>query len=196
MCDMTYSCVGHVVLIFLISFIRLRYLFFCMPTNPFDRFIWIRSVTHMQVLCHTYERVISHMWRSHVTHVNHSYLTCEGVMTHKWFSHVTHVKDSSHMYETKSDMTPSCVWHDAFIRVTSLIHICDSCCMTQLCVCDMTYLCVWYDLFVRVTWLICTCDMTHSCMWHDSRVWLMHVSFCVQIYGDSYVHTVRDSYLM
>ena len=186
MCDMTYSCVGHGVLICLISFIRLRYhLFFCMPTNSFDRFIWIRRVTHMQASCHIYERVISQMWRSHVTHMNQSYLTCEGVTSHKWISHVTHVTESRHMYETKSDMTPSCVWHDAFIRVTSLIHICDSCCMTHLCVWDMTHLCVWYDSFVRVTWLVCACDMTHLCVGQDSFVrvtWLIRACDMTHVY--------------
>jgi len=93
------------------------------------------------------------------------------------------------------DMTHSCVWHDSFICVTWLIHMCD---MTNSYVCDMTHSCVWsvscsfvwHDSFgarhlekvvVRVTWLtyvwhdsiICVrwlihvCDMTHPCVWHD-----------------------------
>ena len=249
MCDMTYSCVGHVVLIFLISFIRLRYLFFCMPTNPFDRFIWIRSVTHMQVLCHTYERVISHMWRRHVTHMNESYHTCEGVMSHIWITHISLVKGSCHTNDsvmshtwrihvtcTKPkvtwrlrvcDMTHSYVWHHSSISVIRAVWL-NCACVTWLicacviwliCACDMTHLYVWHDSFVHVTWLTC---MTDACVFlcaniwwlicaysswlishvvrlicsYYSRIWLMRLPSCVQIFRDSYVHIVDDSYLM
>ena len=47
------------------------------------------------------------------------------------------------------DMTHLYVWHDSFICVTWLIHMC-----------DMTHSCV--------PWLIHMCDMTHSCVCHDS----------------------------
>jgi len=67
------------------------------------------------------------------------------------------------------DMTHSCVWHDSFICVTWLIH------MRVMCMCDMihSYVCpvyvyVWHDSFMCVTWLIRTCDVTHSGVWHDS----------------------------
>ena len=48
-------------------------------------------------------------------------------------------------------MTHSCVWHDSFMCVTWLIHMC-----------DMTHSCVWHYSFIYVTWLIHMCDMTHS----------------------------------
>jgi len=54
-------------------------------------------------------------------------------------------------------MTHSYIWHDSFICVTWLIHIC-----------DMTHSYVQQDLFVCVTWLIHIFDMTHSYVWHDS----------------------------
>ena len=54
-------------------------------------------------------------------------------------------------------MTHSFVWHDSFICVTWLIHMC-----------DMTHSYVWHDSFICVTWLIHMCDMTHSYVWHDS----------------------------
>ena len=54
-------------------------------------------------------------------------------------------------------MTHSYVWHDSFICVTWLIHMCDK---------TRSY--VWHDSFVCVTWLIRMCDMTHSYVWHDS----------------------------
>jgi len=43
------------------------------------------------------------------------------------------------------------VWHDSFICVTWLIHMC-----------GMTHSYVWHDSFTCVTWLIHMCDMTHS----------------------------------
>jgi len=46
-------------------------------------------------------------------------------------------------------MTHSYVWHDSFICVTWLIHMC-----------DMTHSYVWHDSFICVTWLIHACDMT------------------------------------
>ena len=46
-------------------------------------------------------------------------------------------------------MTHSYVWHDSFICVTWLIHMC-----------DMTHSYVWHDSFICVTWLIRMCDVT------------------------------------
>ena len=78
-------------------------------------------------------------------------------------------------------MTHSYVWHDSFIRVTWLIHMCDIAdslhdsfiCVTWLIhMCDMTHSYVWHDSFICVTWLIRMCDMTHSCVWHDSFICL------------------------
>jgi len=173
---------------------------------------------HMNTSCHTHASVMSHIWTSHITDVKESCHTYESVISHLWRSHVTQMNQSCHTRDGVTSHVRNQKWHDAFVCVTWRIHTCD---ITHpylrfvlydsfvrvrhdsfvrviwlICACDMTRLCVWYDSFVRGTRLICTCDMTHSCMWHDSRVWLMHVSFCVQIFGDSYVHTVRDSYLM
>jgi len=98
------------------------------------------------------------------------------------------------------------VFHDSFIRVSWLIHMCDMthsyvCRDSFICVtwlfrtCVVTHSCVWHDSFVRVSWLIHMCDMTHSrvlrcirvcdttCLyvWHDASIcvpWLM-VVMCV-----------------
>ena len=51
-------------------------------------------------------------------------------------------------------MTHSCVWHDWFMCVTWLIHVC-----------DMTHLCAWCDWFMCVTWLMHVYDEIHSCVW-------------------------------
>ena len=66
------------------------------------------------------------------------------------------------------NMTDSYVWHDSFICVTWLIHMC-----------DITSPYVWHDSFRRVTSPIHMCDMTHSYVWHDSFIcvtWLSHTS--------------------
>jgi len=83
------------------------------------------------------------------------------------------------------------LWHDSFICVSRLEHICDrthSCewhvsdmIVQYICnlgraaeakqhirMCDMTYSRLWHDSFMCVTWLMHVCDMTHSCVWHDS----------------------------
>jgi len=79
------------------------------------------------------------------------------------------------------------MWHDSFIRVTWLIHVC-----------DMVHSCVWRgsfrgisvsarkprDSFIRETWLINVCDMTHSHVKHDSFIrvegWVdsLHLRVC------------------
>jgi len=63
-------------------------------------------------------------------------------------------------------MTRSYVWHDSFICVTWLVHMC-----------DMTRSYVWHDSFICVTWLI---HVTHSRNPLITRVpwlcWISHVA--------------------
>jgi len=51
------------------------------------------------------------------------------------------------------------VWHDSFICVTRLIHMCDT-----------THSYAWHDSFIFVTWLIHMCDTTYSYVWHVSFI--------------------------
>jgi len=78
-------------------------------------------------------------------------------------------------------MTHSYVWHDSFICVTWLIHMCDMthsyvwhdsfiCVTWSIHMCDMTHSYVWHDPFICVTWSIHMCDMTHSYVWHGSFI--------------------------
>jgi len=55
------------------------------------------------------------------------------------------------------------VWHDSFICVTWLIHMC-----------DMTHSYVWHDSFICVTW----CHMMHSYTWmsHGTQMNGSHVN--------------------
>jgi len=86
------------------------------------------------------------------------------------------------------DMTHSYVWHDSFICVTWLIHMCDMThslvrLMWSIHTCDMThsFICVtwlmhsfvwWLDPIIRVTWLIHMCDMIDLYVWHVSFIHL------------------------
>ena len=57
------------------------------------------------------------------------------------------------------------MWHDSFICVTWLIHVC-----------DMTHSYVWHDSSMT-TFSKISLDMTHSRVWHDSFIcvtWLIH----------------------
>jgi len=116
-------------------------------------------------------------------------------------SHSRHQRSSRSLPRGKSCVsTRLCcwnVWHNSFICVTWLIHMCD---MTHLfvwhasiiCVtclnymCDMTHSYVWHASFICVTCLIHTCDMPDSYMWH---AWFIHVT-CL-------IHTcdMPDSYM-
>ena len=80
-------------------------------------------------------------------------------------------------------------WHDSFICVTWVIHMCDmthshSWHVSFMCVTGLMYTCVttyshvWRFSFFCVTKRILTCDMSDAYMWHDSFMcvaWLFHV---------------------
>jgi len=97
-------------------------------------------------------------------------------------SHVTRINELCHTYEwVMSHVLTSLlkVWHDSFIRVTWLIHMCAMThpymwhgiftCVTRIIhKCDMTQPYMWHDTFIRVTWIIHKCDKTHPYMWHDT----------------------------
>ena len=80
-------------------------------------------------------------------------------------------------------------WHDSFICVTWVIHMCDMThshawqvsfmCVTRLMyTCDRKYSHVWRFSFFCVTRRILICDMTYAYVWHDSFIcvtWLIHM---------------------
>jgi len=80
------------------------------------------------------------------------------------------------------DMTYSYLWHDSFVFVTWLIHMCS---ITHSPVYGTIHAYVWHDSIMRVTWRIQMCAMTHSYVWHvlfmcvpyafNYLIWLIHV---------------------
>jgi len=61
------------------------------------------------------------------------------------------------------DVTHSYVWHDSFVRVTWLIHMCDR---THPYVWNDSFMCVWLDSCTCATWLIHMCVLwyIHTCL--------------------------------
>jgi len=74
-----------------------------------------------------------------VTHCN----TQQRTATHHYQSGEAHAKQSRDALHLPLRAAHSYVWHNAFICVTWLIHMC-----------DMTHSYVWHDSFICVTWLI------------------------------------------
>jgi len=123
-----------------------------------------------------------------------AWLMCDMTHLHVWrdsFTWLVHMCDMTHLHEQPvgesvgavwwhdscgtchtrclvCDMTHSHVWHDSFMCVTWLIHMC-----------DMTHL---HDTFTCVTWLIHVCDMTHSHVWHVTHDDL-YVTWLIQSHG-------------
>jgi len=147
---------------------------------------------YMNESCHVSAWVASHMWMSYVTCVHDV-----------WVSHVTYVHEPCHTYKwvmshmglcvvrvTFTHHTETHVWHNSFICVTRLMHICD---MTH------SYI-VWCMLRLwigHVNYLIGSCQkyewvVSHVCEWGMSdiglcvvcvtlcdmlRVWMSHVAY-------------------
>jgi len=142
-------------------------------------------VTH--IMCHWVSMVVAHVNVSFVTwlirDMTHSYVNTSVTWLIRMWMRVWHdsfvcVPELMHM----CDMTHAYVWHDSCICVTWLVHMC-----------DMTHAYVWHDSCICVTWLMHMCDMTHAYVWHDSCIcvtWLMHMCDMTRAYvcHDSYIY--------
>ena len=110
---------------------------------------------------------------------------------------------------------PSYGWHDSFMCVTWLIHMCDMnysyawhdmseswyCRTANVCetwriyMCDMTHSYVRQDSFICETWPIHMWDMTHSYKWHDSFIcetWLIHVTWLIPTCDTTHLYVWHD----
>jgi len=81
------------------------------------------------------------------------------------------------------DMTHSCVWHDSFICVTWLIHMCD---VTHSYVRYVPYhSCVWCDLFcvtfnIHMENVKRINESRHTYKWVMSHIWMWHALCHIQ----------------
>ena len=75
-------------------------------------------------------------------------------------------------------MTHLNVWHDAFIRLTWLIHMC-----------GVTHSYVWHDSCICVPWLIHICGVTHSHIRRDAFMCSM-----IHLYVPWPIHMCHDSF--
>ena len=74
-------------------------------------------------------------------------------------------------------MTHSYVWHDSFMCVTWLGHMC-----------DVTRSYVWLDSFICATWLVHLRDMTRSHVWHDSFICVTwQVALITNLLGNAFL---------
>ena len=85
----------------------------------------MRHVTHINVSCHTYQCLMSHIWMPHVTHMDASCHTYECLMSHIWMPHVTHMNASYVARGNTSCLTYKCLMSRIQMRPVS--HINASC---------------------------------------------------------------------
>jgi len=165
-------------------------------------------------------------WLTHVCDVTRLYVWCVSPMCETW---LIYMWDDSSICVSRAalywifwnlinrvhckveiailNVWRSDVWHDSFIRVTWLIHMCDmthplrlhptpSTEVTWLFHTCVTWLIhMWRDLFTCVAWLIHMCDMTHpTCLHptHSTKVtWLVHICDVTHSYVTWLIH-MRD----
>jgi len=126
-----------------------------------DSFICVTWLIHMGDMTHPY---YSFIWSGIATAAATGYM-CD--MTH-WYVRHDSLRWLIYMFGRRYRRSHCLhVWHDSFICVTWLIHMC-----------DMTHWCVWHYWFIWVPWVIYRCAMTHSYVCHDSFIcvpWLIHM---------------------
>jgi len=80
-------------------------------------------------------------------------------------------------------MTPSCAWHDSFIYVTWLFHMCDL---------TLSYVQPRRRCLLPATWFLHKCNMTPIHAWYDSlSIWLLHMCDMTpsEVQHDSFICT-------
>jgi len=89
-------------------------------------------------------------WRSHMCAMTLSYVwhASFGCVWHTSFTQVCNMTSHVAHWGMRNEACLS-VQHDSSIRVTCIIHMCDT-----------TRFYVWHDAFIFVTWHICMCDVT------------------------------------
>jgi len=82
-----------------------------------------KRIFHLNVSCHTCERVMSQPWMRHATHMSESCHRYEWVMSHMRMSHVTHLNE--HDMQCHDGSCHTCEWAMSHIwmNTTCMSHI-------------------------------------------------------------------------
>jgi len=166
-----------------------------------DSFAWVTWLVRTwisRVVCGRSQARLRCVWRDSfacVTWIIHmcGILIRKCGMTHSRVWHYSFTRICC-KYCKRSQARFRCVWHEAFMCVTWLTHMCD---MThprglaERAVDDDNRAASVYDVykwvtcvllghiaFIHVTWLVYMCDVTHSHVWHDiftCVAWLIHM---------------------
>jgi len=148
--------------------------------------------THMDILCHTCRRVISHLWLSHVTEqvlsnasmafiymytgrhtrMDESRYTCGWCTSHMWLSHVT-VQElgNVHTVYMYTDLSHTHGWVMSHVWMSNVTHMDEACrtCgwFTSRCRSSATH--IWPYTYVHASR-----PYTHR--WVISHMWTSHVT--------------------
>jgi len=116
------------------------------------------------------------MWRSHITHMNVSCHTYECIMTHIRLSHVARTQTyMSTIYQQQHTYTlvMSHIWMRHVIHVNESCHIMNASCWTHTHTDDDNIPAATHIYMSHVAHMNASC---HTCEWVMSHIWMRHVA--------------------
>ena len=121
-------------------------------------------LSHMNGSCHIWMSHVTYIWVMHAW--NSTFKHCVGIYLLSNESCYTWMN----LYAFTCDTAYSYLWHNPFICLARLMHMCA----------------------IYVTWLMYICDMTHSYVWYDSH---MNALKCIHKACHTWMHLNEVSHL-